>query len=691
MRPMSGNLTAEAIHHDLQAILKTSRLRVVGHEDIYDLAEISLMTAVLRAYGQSERGFLYAEPALLDAHLPPPDLVLAHPETGLVVFECKAYEIGFIRGMEAGSLKIIRNGRETLVNPLRQGQRTMYAIKDAYEKFAHAGARPLFHVIVALPNIHEDDWIRLGYHRCLDSRIVLFQEHIQDSNQLQKRLALLVEETRRRLSNAPPYPPEAEKVLSRVFGDSAVINDARLAVRSLEPESLGAQIDTIEQAHKQLSAEQQYLSRLDTWGHPFLVRGVAGSGKSIVLANQVARLLHRQQKQQAQLSLFEEVQPSLSRLGVICFNRSLAPLLQERIARAYHALSGEALPENIVITDLNRLLYSIETKIGTRFFRYFSVNRVHQPDLRARKHLEQIEALRIDHPYLFSQIVFDGVVIDEGQDAHPDEYALLRALVRPDAQTGERTLTIFYDDAQNIYGNPPPTWRDLSLNVSGGRAAFMQESYRNSREIVELGMNVLLGIHARQRQRIATRRFMDIATLQEKGLIEETARGWRVKFAATSNRLPVVRSFQSRFEQLDWVAEAVVALLEDEQVRPEHILILAPRSTSFRYISQRIGQLAQKSLSLRVVGGSYQQYLDQLLMVPDQLTLATVHAAKGYDAPIVFLVDVDQLESTVLGRVVFYVGVTRAKRYLVVTGLDLPNTLMREVVAVSQDQQTLPS
>lgn len=676
----------DTLHQQIQQAVTSANLRVLGHEDIYDIAELSLLKSILQAYGQSKKGFLYAEPALMDAHLPPPDLVLAHPDLGLVVFECKAYDLSYIRGMEAGSLKIIRHGRETLVNPQRQAQRSMYAIKDAYEKFAHAGPRPLFHIAIALPNIGEEEWIRMGYHRCIDSRIILFQEQINDPSNLAKRLAALVTHTQKRVGNVNPYPLEAEKILLRVFGDSAVINDARLTVRGLESANLGQQIDALEQGHKQLSAEQQYLSRIDTWGHPYLVRGVAGSGKSIVLANQVARMLHRQSKQNAQLSLFDDTPQKERKIGVICFNRSLVSLLQERVRRAYHALSGSDLPDSIVVSDLNHLLYNLETKLGQRFFRYYGVNRVRRAEDRARKHLEQIEALRIDQPYLFDQICFDGLMIDEGQDAHPDEYAILRALVRPDPQTGERTITIFYDDAQNIYGNPPPTWRDLSLNVAGGRAAFMQESYRNSSEIVELGMNVLLGTHARHRQRVATRRFMDVHTLQEKGLIEETKKGWQVKFAARSGRLPIVRGFQSRFEQLDWAAEAIIELLEVEHVRPEQMLILAPRSTSFRYIGQRIAQLASRPVPLRLVGGTYQQHLDDLLIVPEQLTLSTIYAAKGYDAPIVFLVDIDQLEANVLGRVLFYVGVTRAKRYLVVTGLDLPNTLMREALTAAEIQ-----
>ncbi|MCQ3932328.1 MAG: hypothetical protein DPW16_17905 [Chloroflexi bacterium] len=673
-------------HKRLQAAVHAAKLRVVGHQDIFDLAQIGLMASILEIYGGSERGFVYAEPALLDAQVPPPDLVLAHPTLGLMVFEVKAYDLDYIEGMEAGSLKIRRHGQVSLVNPLRQAQRGMFAIKDAYEKFAPGAPRPLFHSMVALPNIPESEWNWLGYDRCIDGRLVLFAEHFQDTERMQAKISTFIQQALQRTGRADPYPPNAEATLLRVFGDSAVLNDARQLVHQLD--SLGTEIDRIEQAHKHLSAEQQHLSRVDTWGHPFLVRGVAGSGKSIVLANQVARTIYRHEKLHSQLALFEEHQHPLPKIGVICFNRSLVALLRERVARAYHALTGAELPDFVTVIDLNALLYQIGATLGEPHFRYVRAGNSPDAEKRAHKHVQQIEALHINRPDLYDQIAFDALFIDEGQDAHPEEYAVLQALTRTTPQTGERSLMIFYDDAQNVYGHPPPTWRNFSLNLAGGRAAIMEQCYRNSREIVELGLNVLLGVHAPQQVRVATRRFADIHTLQEKKLVEETGQGWRVNFAEPSGIDPIVREFETRVEQLDWVAEAVVALLEDEQVRPEHLLILAPKANSFNHLSRRVGQLTKNKIPLRLVGGPFQQHLDELLIIPDHLTLATIHAAKGYDAPIVFVVDTDQIETNVIGRALFYVGVTRAKRYLFVTGTSHPTSLLTEAMALQNPPQS---
>lgn len=675
------------IYKELVQRVQAATLKVVGHTDLFDEAETRLLNVVLAVYGASRAGFAYSEPSLPSTRIPPPDLVLVHPAVGVVVFECKAYDIGFIYGAEAGSLRIKRHGRETLVNPLRQARRGMFAIKDTYERFAKPGPRPLFHAVVALPHISEHEWVRLGYGQTIEPSMVLFKEQFAEPTRFRLRLEALVEATRQRVGTATPLPPQAEHVLRRVFGDSAVINEARQAVQTLEAGSLGAEIEAMEQAHKSLSPQQEQLSRRNTWGYPFLVRGVAGSGKSIVLANQVARTLYRQRKARLQLSLFEDNNAPAPKIGVVCFNRSLVALLKARIQRAYTALTGEGiLPDNLMVTDLNRWLFGISHRSDQ--FKYISGGRLGRNNQRSRRHLEQLEAFRSDYPQHFDKFCVDALFIDEAQDASPDDFNILRLLVRPNSTTGTRSISIFYDDAQNLYGNPPPSWRELRLDITGGRAVFMDTAYRNTREILELGVNVLLGTHARQRMRVATRRFMDVYTLQEKNLVTETDAGWRVHFAQTSGPGPLVQGFQSRYEQVDWVAESIVALLEKDGVLPEHILVLAPRVTTFQYLSQRLTQLAVQPIPIRPVGGHFQQHIDESLIVPGHLSLSTIHAAKGYDAPIVVLLDTDLMTNNVLGRAQFYVGVTRAKRYLIVAGLDIPNTLMREALATVQALQT---
>jgi superfamily I DNA/RNA helicase len=50
--------------------------------------------------------------------------------------------------------------------------------------------------------------------------------------------------------------------------------------------------------------------------------------------------------------------------------------------------------------------------------------------------------------------------------------------------------------------------------------------------------------------------------------------------------------------------------------------------------------------------------------------LSTIASAKGYDAPVVFLADMDRFEGTPQDRALFYVGATRAKHFLYLLGVN---------------------
>ena len=658
---------------DLQKAIRAAAMRVLGYQDVNDAAHARCMAALLRAYGSKERGFMYAEPTLTNSDFAP-DLVLAHPETGVIIFEVKAYDLDYITGIEAGNLKIRRNGHEQLVNPIKQAQRGMYAIKETYEQLALDGARPLFNAMVALPNITEKAWVDAGYEASIQRRLMLFAEDMNDTERLQARIAKHVHHTLTLSGLDEPLPEATESDLFRAFGQSAVLTKTKRGERSVPFDNLGAEIDRIEAQHRELSAEQQELIRVDNWGHPFLLRGVAGSGKSIVLAYHAAWAVLRHQRKHQQLTLFEEDRHPMPKIVVACLHRTLVPLLQKYIEAAYESIAGEALPPDaITIAHINGLIYQLAEAHG--HFHYLPMTKSRDNGDHARQHLAQLDTMS---PEELDELRFDAMFIDEGQDVHPDALALLYTLVRPNPDSTERSINIYYDDAQNIYGHPRPTWRNYGINVEGGRAAFMRQCYRNSREIVEMSINVLLGTAADEKTRVATRRYADVYTLSEKNLVDETADGWRVSFAEPSGEHPQVYLFPNRTEQVNWAGDVLLTLIDDEKVRPEDILVISGNQRTLPHLERRLHEISDGALEPRLVGGKNRSTLDEPLLIPGKLTLCTVYASKGYDVPLVLLLDADQLPPSVTGRAMFYVAATRAKRYLIIGGVKTPDSLLSE-------------
>jgi len=93
---------------------------------------------------------------------------------------------------------------------------------------------------------------------------------------------------------------------------------------------------------------------------------------------------------------------------------------------------------------------------------------------------------------------------------------------------------------------------------------------------------------------------------------------------------------------------------------------------------------------MRVYGKSKDKSPDTYIFKEDHLTFSTIASAKGYDAPVVFLAGVDYVETTEKSRALFYVGATRAKHMLYISGKASsgPNgELLSEAARVRREQR----
>jgi superfamily I DNA and RNA helicase len=643
--------------------IRGAKIRVIGQDDIKNEAHAAVATAVIRSFGDSPAGFVYMEPCTPRSTQRPPDVVLCHPEVGLVVFEVKGYSSSFIESVKAGSLLVRHQGLIRPVNAFRQAEQAMYDIKHQCERASGSGAvLPAFNAIVALPNISQHEWNNRGFSACFPEQVLLLRDDL-DPDRLKTKLKKLVAGR-----HGSPLTPEQINTIKAVFGDSATINETRQARPDIVESSLGAVIDELATMDKYLSAEQTELSRLPIGGFPRLVRGVAGSGKTIVLANLAARLLNRQQN--ANPTLFDNCENEHLRVAVICFNRSLVSFLRQKIKDAYKQQTFEDIPSKDIlwVGHLNGLMRKVTYGRGLN---YISPMAIKDSSERAKEYIEQLQAYRTDHPEEHGKLLYDAIFVDEGQDFEPEEFQLLLSLLKTNETTGEKNLVIFYDDAQNLYGRHRPNWKQIGIDVGrGDRARVMKECFRNTREIVETAFNVLLGAESSAESKVKLKTYADVGYLRQAGLVEEVGGFYKVGFAERVGDYPHVQVFASRQKEKEWIAGEVQRLLCTERVRPEDLLILFNYPLVFEDLSDMIRARLGKEYLLNFVkpfgkGGDQ----DTFIFKEKCLTLSTVHGAKGYDAYVVFLAGADLFREDEAGRASFYVGATRAKLALHVTGL----------------------
>ncbi|HEX2448320.1 MAG TPA: UvrD-helicase domain-containing protein, partial [Methyloceanibacter sp.] len=229
------------------------------------------------------------------------------------------------------------------------------------------------------------------------------------------------------------------------FGDSAVI-DPEPRPKTRPPHgSKGERLDEAIAAYRVLTQQQQRLTSHGWNDGPRLVRGVAGSGKTVVLAVQAARMIERLQKRTS--GLFDKSDPS--RVLAVCFNRTLVPFIRQRIQIAYRQRTGNELPkEALLVTHMNALLYDLSTQ---GFCTYRRVSHDLDSNQSAALYLADLNTLRGVLAERVSNGLFYGIFVDEGQDFHENQYRLLLKLCAR-TPTGLPRAFVFYDDAKNLYG-----------------------------------------------------------------------------------------------------------------------------------------------------------------------------------------------------------------------------------------------
>jgi len=204
-----------------------------------------------------------------------------------------------------------------------------------------------------------------------------------------------------------------------------------------------------------MDRQQETLAKSMGSGHR-LVRGVAGSGKTIVLTRRAHHL--------------RELHPDWKIL-VICFNRVLA----EHLART--------------IGVDNRLEVLTFHAWCARELRRAKIPMPPTPERGAAWHeyWEKVPSLLLD-AYAAGKAptgAYQAILVDEGQDFANDWYrAILQAL-----DPATNSLLVALDSSQNIYKRKS-SWRELGVQVVG-HSRVLRTNYRNTRPILDAAYRIV--------------------------------------------------------------------------------------------------------------------------------------------------------------------------------------------------------
>lgn len=405
-------------------------------------------------------------------------------------------------------------------------------------------------------------------------------------------------------------------------------------------DTLGLQIRARQRLRPVMSHEQARLVQRDLHdAGPRLVRGVAGSGKTLVLAHWAVRALQGL---------------GVPEVAVVYANRALRPLLMDMLDRAWQGQDPPLGPtpwHRIQLHHVGDLLADLErehdqpTPTGRDRFDYAT---------RAARLLDGV-ALTPRFPALF---------LDEAQDFGHDTLALLLALTEPSGPDGRRPVLIFYDNGQDLYRRGPPRWRDLGLDLRG-RSDVMRESFRSTRPNTELALDVLH--HLRDLHTSP-----DLRELMRPGpggrppALAATPEGhWQARFCSVDGQAPHVHVAADRADEDALIARQVRKWITEDHVDPGQIRILTLGGDRFDALTGALRRALPAAVPVLV--RKSQGFAD----CDHAVVLTTPHSFKGHDAELVVVAGADRFVAR--GQILhtpLWVAMTRARTLLLVTATE---------------------
>lgn len=498
-----------------------------------------------------------------------------------------------------------------------------------------------------------------------------------------------------RIISSVEIDPIADDVIKEIY---AVIDGTkgipRPVKREISPEdhsSKGAILSNLDQQIAQFDTQQK-LAALSIIDGPQRIRGMAGSGKTIILAMKAA-IIHMENPDAKILYTF--------------YTKSLYDQIKQLITRFYrmyedhdpdwekiqilHAWGGKNLPGvyyNACINNGVNSLTLANAKYGA-----------------TQKNMKPFEFVCYDLLERLNGEVkaeYDYVLLDEGQDFPNTFYWLCRKLVRNDR------IVWAYDELQNILDIKLQKTNQLFENEfekTGIDLSSLQEnyphqnndivlhkSYRNPLEILLVAHAIGFGLYNDKiLQSLENKEHWE--DLGYKILEGDLIKGERLKIQRPKENSPSLISdyyhkdeiinvyvAETFDEELTWVSDQIRNDI-DSKLLPEDIMVICLDDKYVRrYFTLLEDKLAEKNIYANNLLNSYSG--DDFIL-KGKVTLSTVYRAKGNEAAMVYVIGADSVEygkDDIVSRNKLFTSFTRAKAWLKLSGIGKKfNYLIEEI------------
>lgn len=480
-----------------------------------------------------------------------------------------------------------------------------------------------------------------------------------------------------------------KEICSILEGSKMILKPKYREISSTDKTSKGYILKEMEEQIAYFDVEQKNAALAQING-PQRIRGLAGSGKTIILCMKAA-LIHLREPNKRILYTF--------------MTRSLYDYIETLIIRFYRFFGDGNLPdfEKIIVAhswggnNIPGAYYTACKQNGVMPipFKDAKYHGTDPFDYVCCDLLEKTQGtLKKDYDY---------VLIDEAQDFKPSFYQVCRSMVNNDC------LVWCYDDLQNIFdvkiqdtiatfknkygaegidlAKLNKLYEDLSNDV------VLAKTYRNPKEILVLAHAVGFGIY--NDILIQTlennQHWIDFGYNVLQGncnngdnmIIERPSENSPLIISSYQKPTEIIelKSNFSKDEEISWLVESIYQNIHQENVRADDIIVISlDDKNSKRDLAILSSALRNKNIhTFNITDSFYSKGFTE----EGSVTLSTVYKAKGNEAAIVYVIGTEVFEENKNRRTMrnkIFTAFTRAKGWLKISGVDMEHSqLWKEI------------
>ncbi|HBB30436.1 MAG TPA: DNA/RNA helicase [Cyanobacteria bacterium UBA8803] len=650
-----------------------------------------------------------------------PDILIADSQLGLIVIEIKSVIIDQILAIR-GHRWEFQNYYTTSSNPYEQAEHQLFALLGYCDRELILRRQVTGRALVCLPLITEEQWYESGFFQLPSCPPIIFQDQLEAIESGKGQLITGSTTTCSLIELIGQSPPiikgahltgEQWQLLKAVIGGTPVFRKKGSAGTGqgllhhghINKQTRASVLAQARQSRSEFDLQQEHIGKEIPPG-PQRIRGIAGSGKTVLLCQKAAHMHLKH--------------PDWD-VALVFFSRSLYPTIIHQIDKWLRRFSGNEVGYEAKNTKL-QVLHAWGAKkqpgLYSQICKAAGVKRLTVSDTQSKQPNESLAEVcaQLLQDARIPQL-YDAILIDEGQDLMVDDrlkiqgkqpfYWMAYQALRPVdlAQPEQRRLIWGYDEAQSLESLTIPNaselfGEDLGHLVTGQYAGGIRKSeimhccYRTPGPILTAAHGIGMGLlrqggmltgitRAEDWQAIGyevTGRFTPGQQIilrrppeNSPNLIPELWDGPVLEFIA----------YRSRQEELTALADNILYNLRHDGLKPSREILVVVLGSGFEamQLETNVGEfLMSQGIDIYIpstVDCNILQ-IDKDRRDPNQfwceggVTVSRIHRAKGNEADMVYVVGLDNVakdESNLQLRNQLFVALTRAKGWVKLSGV----------------------